>query len=133
MDKRRYQREKLGIPGNFYIQGFREGDNEFTGIIDNISEVGILVNVSGVGNCAIADELTIGSEMKFLSMDEYVIFEQKKRVYVTGTASVVRKEINNGLMSFGCELKGVSHALEKYISDIKICSFQNRGYRLAEY
>ena len=121
-----YQREKLNIDGLFYIQGAESGKREFSGTIINISECGIAVRVYDERYIPIADELPIGTEVRFLFVDEYELFKEQRTVHVEGTARVVRKEKNQDALIVGCEIRGRKESVEKYVSDRKLISFYKR-------
>ena len=129
-DQRRYLREKVNVSANFYIVGGEFGKVEFTGLIANISEVGILIEVKEKGYIEVAKTAEIGSEIRFIGIDEYEIFKEARIGYVEGTAKVVWTSEKDGLYSIGCEIKNLSQELEQYIADRKVIGFQNRGCRL---
>ena len=121
-----YQREKLNIDGLFYIQDAEFGKREFSGTIINISECGIAVKVYDERYIPIADELSIGAEVRFLFVDEYELFKEQRTAHVEGTARVVRKEKNQDALIVGCEIRGRKESVEKYVSDRKLISFYKR-------
>lgn len=129
-DKRRYQREKINVPTNFYIVGGEFGKVEFSGLIVNISEVGIQIEVKDSGFIEVAKTTEIGSEIRFIGIDEYEIFKEKRIGCIEGTAEVVWTSEADGIYMIGCEIRNLSRELEKYIADRKVIGFQNRGCRL---
>lgn len=129
-DKRRYQRERIDVSANFYIVGGELGKIEFSGLIVNISEVGILIEVDEPRFIEVARTTEVGSEIRFIGIDEYEIFKEQRTRYIEGTAKVVRTDEKDGIYTMGCELKNLSRELEQYISDRKVIGFQNRGCRL---
>ena len=123
MEKRMYQRVKLNIDILCYIQGAPSGKIEFSGKIINISECGIAVKVTDERYVAIVDETPIGSEFRFLFVDEYELFKEEKIVHVEGTARIVRKDKESDTIIVGCEIRGRKESVEKYVSDRKLISF----------
>lgn len=123
MEKRMYQRVKLNIDILCYIQGAPSGKIEFSGKIINISECGIAVKVTDERYVAIVDETPIGSEFRFLFVDEYELFKEEKTVHVEGTARIVRKDKESDTVIVGCEIRGRKESVEKYVSDRKLISF----------
>ena len=67
-DKRRYLREKIDVSANFYIVGGEYGKIEFSGVIANISEVGILIEVKDAKYIEVAKTAEIGSEIRFIGI-----------------------------------------------------------------
>ena len=129
-DKRRYLREKIDVSANFYIVGGEYGKIEFSGVIANISEVGILIEVKEAKYIEVAQTAEIGSEIRFVGIDEYEIFNEQRLEYLEGTAIVVRFDEKDGIYLIGCEIKNLPRKLEKYIADRKVIGFKNRGCRL---
>lgn len=129
-DKRRYLREKSDVAANFYIVGGEYGKIEFSGVIANISEVGILIEVKDAKYIEIAKTAEIGSEIRFAGIDEYEIFKEERVEYIEGMAIVVRIDDKAGIYTMGCELKNLSRELEQYIADRKVIGFKNRGCSL---
>lgn len=126
-DQRRYQRESIYVSANFYIIGGEFGKIEFTGLIANISEVGILIEVQETKSVEIAKTAEIGNEIRFVGVDEYEIFKEERIGFIDGIAQVVWTHEQDGIYSIGCEIKNLSRELEKYIADRKVLGFQNRG------
>ncbi len=126
-DQRKYSRERIDVAANFYITGGEFGKIEFTGMIANISESGILIEVIDTPSVEVAKTVAIGSEISFVGIDEYEIFKDRKVEFLEGTVNVVWACERNGKFSIGCEIKNLSRELEKYIADRKIIGFQKRG------
>ena len=129
MEKRMYQREKLNIDGLFYIQGAESGKREFSGTIINISECGIAVRVYDERYIPIADEVPIGTEVRFLFVDEYELFKEMRTAHVEGTAKIIRKDKEQDSVIVGCEIRGRREAVEKYVADRKLISFYKKGFK----
>lgn len=127
MDKRRFRREPIEVPANFYIEGGEFGKIEFTGMIGNICEGGLSVEVLDAGCIEIAETVTPGTIIKFIGIDEYEIFKEERVEYIEGEAEVVRIESSEYRIELGCEIKTMSRRLENYILDKKTISFQRRG------
>lgn len=126
MEKRLYQREKLdNVDAVFYIQGIKDGNNEFSGIATDISDRGLAIRVSDEKQIEIADQTNIGTVLRFVFVDEYDFFEEEKTVQVEGVAKIVRKEKVSGELQFGCEIPGRIEMIEQYVSDKVIVSFIN--------
>lgn len=123
MEKRLYQREKVNLNGLFYIVGAAFGQNEFSGTVINISECGIAVRISDARYMSLVDESPIGTDIKFLFIDEYELFHEKKKVFVEGHARIVRKEPGTQSLIIGCEVYGRREALEQYVADRKLIPF----------
>lgn len=123
MENRMYQRVKLNIDVLCYIQGAPAGKVEFSGIVINISECGIAIKVSDERYVAVIDDASIGTEFRFLFVDEYELFKEEKTVHVEGTARIIRKEETPGGILIGCEIRGRKESVEKYVSDRKLISF----------
>ena len=126
-ERRKYQRERIGVLTNFYIVGGKFGKVEFSGLIVNICESGLLIEVSDKKYIEIAKTAQIGSEIRFSGIDEYEIFKERKIEYLEGTAKVVWTKDNDRVYLMGCEIENLPRKLEKYISDRKVIGFQRRG------
>lgn len=129
-DKRRYLREKIDVSANFYIVGGEYGKIEFSGVIANISEVGILIEVEDSAFIEVAKTAGVGRDIRFIGIDNYEIFKEQRVGYLEGTAKVIWTREDNGIYLMGCEIENLPRKLEKYISDRKVIGFHNRGCRL---
>ena len=126
-DKRRYQRERVDVPVNIYIIGGMPGKVEFSGVLVNISEVGILIEVRDERSIEVARTAKVGGEIRFVGIDEYELFEEQRTEYLDCIAKVVWTNEKGGVYSMGGEIENLPRKLEKYISDRKVIGFQNRG------
>ena len=129
-DKRRYLREKVNVLTNFYIVGGEYGKVEFSGLIANISEVGILIKVEDSAFIEVAKTAGVGRDIRFIGIDNYEIFKEKRVGYLEGTAKVIWTREEDGIYLMGCEIINLPRKLEKYILDRKVIGFHNRGCRL---
>lgn len=77
-DKRRYLREKIDVSANFYIVGGEYGKIEFSGVIANISEVGILIEVEDSAFIEVAKTAGVGRDIRFIGIDNYEIFKEQR-------------------------------------------------------
>lgn len=130
MEKRQYQRENIDCLGLFYIQGGEYGKIEFDGIVINVSEGGMAIKVVKSESLAIADEVQVGTELKFCFIDRYELFHEIKDVNVSGMATVVWIDKNDERLIIGCEFHGDCKKLERYVAERKMITFMAGGYHL---
>lgn len=125
MEKRQYQREVINCIGLFYIQGGEYGKIEFDGVVTDISENGMAIKIVEPKCIMIADEVQVGTELKFCFIDKYEIFRETKNVDITGIATVVRKDKNADRLIIGCTFRGDRRKIEQYVSDKKMITFMS--------
>ena len=130
MEKRKYQRARINIEGLFYIQGGEYGKIEFIGVVKNMSEDGIAIEVTRKDDIEIADTVDVGSEIKFMFLDEYEVFKETRMKNVVGMATVVRKEKTSDKLILGCRIPRMSRELQQYIDDKKVILYLEKGFLL---
>lgn len=127
MEKRLFHREKLdNLDSIFYIQGADGSKNEFSGIATDISERGLAIKIFDEDQIKIADEVKIGTVLRFSFVDEYDFFEEEKMVQVEGIAKIVRKEKTLEGIWLGCEFPGHKEQIEQYVADKVVVSFMKK-------
>lgn len=130
MEKRQYQRVSLMVEGVFYIQREEFGPREFSGIVKNISEDGIAIEVTKEKYITIAEIINIGTEIQFSFFDEYQFLMETRFRHLVGVATVNRKEKTGDSLLFGCDIRRLTKELQEYIDDKKILAYIENGFRL---
>lgn len=123
MENRNYQREKINIPCVFFVEGAPSGKREFTGIIGDMSEGGMKVEVSAPEDIAKLSDIVVGTVIKFQSVDEYDLMKTKRCDLISGELNVVRITRGNEGIVIGCKLVELSDELEEYIGNKRLVSF----------
>lgn len=123
MDRRYYGRTHIGVISNFIIKDNPLGLREFNGVIENMSEGGILIRVDMDCFGAAVDSITEGMIIYFQTYDEYELFGQHKEDIITGEVEVIRVEQGEDVKLFGCKMKKLSPELNQYITNKKMSVF----------
>lgn len=119
MERRRYERIRIDAASQFSMSDTSDGSLDFAGIIEDISEGGIRIVVSEAQYLDIADKISVGSEVIFQAMDEYMLYMTTRTDEIHGNAKVVRVEKYDDKYVFGCEMHYLNSSLEEYIVNRK--------------
>lgn len=123
MERRVYQRATIGIDTLFVLESDTLSDCEFIGQLENISEVGIQVNIVSSDFHNISENIHIGDSLSFQSIDRFELYGKLCTAVFNGNAVIVRKSIEEGVITLGCKIKRLTPDLEKYITDKKLSIF----------
>ena len=123
MNQRYYQRTHIDVECMFFLSGKEISHCEFSGILENISESGVMIIVDPSTPSEIVDIIGINDHIHFDGFDEYNYFGEDRDDYLSGDVTVVRKESSDGRTILGCKFGPVSEELTNYIADKKTCSF----------
>lgn len=113
---------------NFIIQDNPSGYREFNGIIENISEGGVLIraDISQFGH--VIDTIKEGTEVVFQTYDEYELLGQPKADVVSGEVIVLRVDEDEDGKLLGCKFKRLTNDLNEYVQNKKL-SIYVKGLR----
>lgn len=128
MERRFYERARIGVMSNFIIQDNPSGYREFNGIIENISEGGVLIraDISQFGH--VIDTIKEGTEVVFQTYDEYELLGQPKADVVSGEVIVLRVDEDEDGKLLGCKFKRLTNDLNEYVQNKKL-SIYVKGLR----
>ena len=126
MERRFYERAQIGVMSNFIIKDNPFGCKEFNGVIENISEGGVLIRAEMNQFGHVVETIKAGTEIIFQTYDEYDILGHPKEDLVDGEVIVLRVEdVEDGKL-LGCKFKGVTSELNEYVQNKKL-SLYGRG------
>ena len=128
MDRRFYERAKIGVMSNFIIKDNPFGCKEFNGVIENISEGGVLIRADMSQFGHVIDTITEGTEVVFQTYDEYELLGQPKADVVSGEVIVLRVDEDEDGKLLGCKFKRLTSDLNEYVQNKKL-SIYVKGLR----
>lgn len=120
MDRRYYGRVRIRVEGNFIVAENIPENREFSGLIENISEGGILIRTSRDECGHIADRLKVGMKISFQAYDEYELMGSHMMDIFSGEVAVLRVEEADDDFLLGCRFTQLNPKLEKYIQNKKL-------------
>ena len=120
MDRRYYGRVRIRVEGNFIVAENIPENREFSGLIENISEGGILIRTSKDECGHIADRLKVGMKISFQAYDEYELMGSHMMDIFSGEVAVLRVEEADDDFLLGCRFTQLNPKLEKYIQNKKL-------------
>lgn len=116
MERRRYDRVKLGIEGTFYLKENDETLDEFLAVIDNVSENGIKVTINATEYEKACSYISAGKMLQFQAIDETP--GSVNDIYIfQGNAEIVRKSTLDGKIVIGCRVEDAEPAFKEYVKD----------------
>lgn len=127
MDRRLYKRTVVDLMSNFIVKPNEPGFFEFEGKIYDISECGIKVLVEGENAKTILDKIKLDDKIAFQSIDEYVLFNEKRTDIFQGDAKVIRISEDDNKVVIGCKIDRMTEEVEEYIKNKKMSLFFELG------
>lgn len=124
MERRKYQRIKVSAESTFLMLDKKVIDREFCGVIDNISENGIKIVVNRTEAEHILPLINTNDSIHFQAMDNFNLYGENIDAIVRGDAYVVRREIYDDSIIFGCKI----NELYTDISDLDYISSRRAAY-----
>lgn len=127
MEKREYPRLLLNKEAVFFINNSNIAIHEFSGIIDDISEVGIRIKLNKEENKEIIKVLQIDTELTFSTVDILSYNEKEEFKYISGNVKIVRiEELDNNVFICGCKIINPDKDILKYLDDKRTYNYLHR-------
>lgn len=127
MDRRYYQRAKVGVESLFFIEGNGPGLRDFEGILEDISEGGIRILVRKEQYKESVETIKVGSIISFQACDEYQMYNKTMTEIFMGKVEVLRIQKIGDDIHIGCKHVKLSQELEEYIRNKKVSVFLQHG------
>lgn len=125
MDRRLYQRINIDAEGVFILDNETVSPREFSGIIENISEGGIKITFNKDAAATLLPYISKGEHLHFSAADDYSLFNREISAIISGKVEIIRKDIEDDLVSLGCKFKQYTNELSEYVSNKKLSSYMN--------
>lgn len=129
MERRGYKRIKINAEGSFIIFFDETCVSEFVGHIVDISDNGIRISViaSEEENTDNLDAVIHeGCEIRFQAMESFSLYGREVTKIFRGEAHVVRKELRDGILVLGCEMKEVTDSMKRYLEERKVSKYMKQ-------
>lgn len=123
MDRRDDSRIRINVNSIFVLQKENTALREFEGVLFDISEGGIRIEADIEKYNDIVSNISVGDIVHFTIPDEYEMYGKDIYELVTGEAKILRKEIKDGNIIFGCCFTSYDADLQKYVSNKKTALF----------
>lgn len=130
MEKRFFQRARVGVAGEFYVKSDDPSKTELVGTIEDICENGIGITVKGEQYKDSISKMKKGDIIGFQAIDEYELFNEIKTDVIFGNAKVVRIAENRDEIVIGCEIKRMSPELSDYVANKKLSIFYQNDFKV---
>lgn len=115
MDRREYHRFRGSLECNIYFKNRDIDYKEFSGLIEDISEVGLRIKIDTKDNVDFVNNITVGDSIMFQSAEEKQIHNEEKITVLIGEARVLRIEEEKEFIKIGCAIVSVIPEYYKYI------------------
>ena len=123
MEKREYERIKVGAVGSFYVNSKDKYIGDFGGMIKDISEGGIRIETNWTENEDVLRQIEVGGCINFEAYDEYEWYDGNNVSDIfSGRVKIIHKRMENDMLVLGCKIES-SNNYERYIKDRKISVF----------
>lgn len=124
-DRRFFPRVISKVQANFYVESDNGEPKEFGGIISNLSEVGIKIEITEPEDLEVVNQIVIGDRVSFQAFDEYELYGKTYTDIFRGKASIVRMENSEEGIILGCKVHSASKDFERYINNKRISIYLN--------
>lgn len=119
-DRREYERIEVGIEGQFFVRSEDGFICEFAGIIDNVSEGGLCVQIDKLTYKKVGDFLEVGQTLGFHSYDDNGFSVNEQSGVFQGEAKIVRKSMTEDAIDLGCQIDAKSENFKQYVENKKV-------------
>lgn len=120
MNRREYVRINVGTEGTFFVRTEQGQACEFTGIIENVSEGGMCVQVDQATYEKVDAVLEVGQTLFFHSCDENGVGINKEMAVYHGEGKIVRKKVAENSIEVGCQVADKCQDFKEYVENKKV-------------
>lgn len=119
MERREYERINVETEGAFYIREEGKLVCDFTGVVDNVSEVGLCILVDTNEYDKLDSIIKSGQQISFHAYDENGFSIKEKEGTYYGEAEIVRISSADNILSLGCKIAENSKDFQQYVKGKK--------------
>lgn len=119
-DRREYERIEVETQGQFFIRSETEFICEFAGIVKNVSEGGLCVQIDKPTYESVGKHLEPGQTLAFHSYDDKGFSMNEEAGIFQGEGKIVRTTIMDDSIDIGCQIDVKSKGFKEYVENKKV-------------